>query len=320
MENSPLISVLIPVYNVEKYIRRCLDSVAAQTFTNWECILVDDGSPDASGKICDEYAAKDSRFRVIHKENGGVSSARNAGLDVARGEYVTFCDSDDWVEENWLSEQLNDISTEDFDVCVCGLYGHGRARRKILNRKSSKQLIFSENGFGGFSFLRFIKRRNVGELRYDESISYLEDSDFFYRLFDKCSKILWTDKPLYHYEDNPDSVTQQLGFTKQTDTAIAFCLRKYKEEKDRRLKKSILLFYINFLVGRVLSEQKNTEKIDSAVKTIRQNFFSLFFSPSIKFKRKALIVLICFSHDFSKNFIFKLWQKKQKIKINNSRQ
>lgn len=105
--SSPKISIIVPVYNVEKYIRRCLDSIAGQTFTDWECICVDDGTPDASGKICDEYAQKDGRFVVIHKENGGVSSARNVGLDVAKGEYVTFCDSDDWVEKEMLEVFYN---------------------------------------------------------------------------------------------------------------------------------------------------------------------------------------------------------------------
>ena len=97
--NNPKISVIVPVYNVERYLRKCLDSIIAQTFSDWECICVDDGSPDNSGKILDEYAAKDKRFVIIHKENGGVSSARNAGLDMARGEYITFCDSDDWIEK-----------------------------------------------------------------------------------------------------------------------------------------------------------------------------------------------------------------------------
>ena len=96
------ISIIVPVYNVEKYLRRCLDSILAQTFTDFECICIDDGSSDGSGKILDEYAEKDFRFVVIHKDNGGVSSARNAGLDVARGEWLAFVDSDDWVEKNFL--------------------------------------------------------------------------------------------------------------------------------------------------------------------------------------------------------------------------
>ena len=95
MNQNPLISIIIPVYNVEDYIRPCLDSILAQTYTNFEAILVDDGSKDGSGRICDEYAEKDSRFIVVHKENGGVSSARNKGLEIAKGEWVLFCDSDD---------------------------------------------------------------------------------------------------------------------------------------------------------------------------------------------------------------------------------
>ncbi|KAF3371822.1 glycosyl transferase family 2, partial [Enterococcus faecium] len=90
------ISIIVPVYKVEKYLRKCVDSILAQTFTDFEVILVDDGSPDNSGKICDEYAEKDNRVRVIHKENGGLSSARNAGIDVARGKYLGFVDSDDY--------------------------------------------------------------------------------------------------------------------------------------------------------------------------------------------------------------------------------
>ena len=95
--NSPLISIIIPVYNAERYLRQCLDSVVAQTYTNWECLLVDDGSKDGSGEICDEYAKKSSRFRVFHKENGGVSSARNTGIEESKGEWVYFCDADDYV-------------------------------------------------------------------------------------------------------------------------------------------------------------------------------------------------------------------------------
>lgn len=111
MENARnrKISVIVPVYNVEKYLRRCIDSILTQTFTDFELLLIDDGSKDESGKICDEYARKDERVRVFHKENGGVSSARNVGLDNARGEYISFCDADDWVDWSWLEEFCNKL-------------------------------------------------------------------------------------------------------------------------------------------------------------------------------------------------------------------
>lgn len=114
-----MISIIIPVYKAEKTIRRCLDSIMHQSYEDWEAIVVDDGSPDDAGKICDEYERVDSRFRVIHQKNGGVSSARNAGLDISRGEYIAFCDSDDYVEKNWLISFIRHI--EGYDVVVAGL-------------------------------------------------------------------------------------------------------------------------------------------------------------------------------------------------------
>ena len=104
------ISVIVPVYNTEKYLHRCVDSILAQTFTDFELLLIDDGSTDSSGAICDESAQKDSRVRVFHKENGGVSSARNLGLDKAKGKWVTFVDSDDWIKESFLNKlYINEI-------------------------------------------------------------------------------------------------------------------------------------------------------------------------------------------------------------------
>ena len=97
-----IISIIVPVYNVEKYLSRCLDSILFQSFPDWECILIDDGSSDNSGKICDEYAQQDDRFIVIHQQNSGVSAARNAGLDIAKGQWFSFVDSDDWIGSNFL--------------------------------------------------------------------------------------------------------------------------------------------------------------------------------------------------------------------------
>lgn len=128
--SSPKISIIVPVYNVEKYLRRCLDSILAQTFADFECICVDDGSPDGSGKVLDEYAEKDSRFVVIHKDNGGVSSARNAGLDVVHGEWIAFVDSDDWVENFYLEDMYNSAINNGSDLVFCALTKHHR--NKIL--------------------------------------------------------------------------------------------------------------------------------------------------------------------------------------------
>ena len=118
MSDKPLISVIVPVYNVERYLPRCIESILKQTYTNFELILVDDGTPDRSGIICDRYAEKDSRIRVIHKENGGVSTARNAGIDAAKGEWITFVDSDDWVSVKYLELLAECLDQNDYDLIV----------------------------------------------------------------------------------------------------------------------------------------------------------------------------------------------------------
>lgn len=115
----PQISIIVPVYNVEKYIHRCLDSIIAQTFTDWECILVDDGSSDNSGKICDEYAEKDNRFKVIHKENGGQAIARNMALDIATGDYISFVDSDDCVHPQYLEILCHNATENGAQISTC---------------------------------------------------------------------------------------------------------------------------------------------------------------------------------------------------------
>ncbi|MBQ8364377.1 MAG: glycosyltransferase family 2 protein [Bacteroidaceae bacterium] len=114
-----MVSIIIPVYKTEKYIRNCLDSILAQTYTHWEAILVDDGSPDDSGLICDEYAAKDMRFRVIHQKNRGVVNARNNGINVANGEYLAFIDSDDYIEDNMLEEMVFLAKNKQLDIVWC---------------------------------------------------------------------------------------------------------------------------------------------------------------------------------------------------------
>ena len=151
-----MVSVIVPVYKVEPFLRRCVDSLLSQTYQNLEIILVDDGSPDRCGQICDEYAAQDARVKVIHKENGGVSSARNAGIEAAAGEYVTFVDSDDWVEP-WAYQILRQLIVEhDADVAEGALryYRPWKPERLFLEGKNTKKGfgLFQSAGLGAFVF------------------------------------------------------------------------------------------------------------------------------------------------------------------------
>ena len=138
------ISIIVPVYKVEKYLKKCVDSILAQTFTDFELILVDDGSPDDSGKICEEYAEKDARVRVLHKENGGLSSARNAGIEVAKGKYLGFIDSDDYIAEDMYELLYNTIIKEDADLSICGIYDVYEGKAPIVKPTIEKVVSAEE--------------------------------------------------------------------------------------------------------------------------------------------------------------------------------
>lgn len=143
MSDSPLISVIIPVYNVEKYLHRCLDSVIEQTYKNLEVILIDDGSTDHSGEICDDYAAKDVRIHVIHQENQGVSAARNKGLDTAKGEYIAFVDSDDYILPEMYAKMLECIIENNVDFCVCQWQYEYADGRQVVQKDKIDPAIYA---------------------------------------------------------------------------------------------------------------------------------------------------------------------------------
>lgn len=186
--NNPAISIIIPVYNAEKYLRRCIESVLSQSFTDFELILVDDGSKDSSPQICDEYAAQDSRVKVIHKSNGGVSAARNDGLDIAKSEYVTFIDSDDWVEREYLSTISN---YRDYDIVFFShrlIYEDGYTSEFIFDAKEgNKQNIWeiiaalrknkTNWNFYGYTWNKMFRRDIIEKykIRFIEGLRISED-------------------------------------------------------------------------------------------------------------------------------------------------
>lgn len=208
--NNIAISVIVPVYNVEKYLNRCIDSILAQTFTDFELLLIDDGSKDASGEICDEYVAKDTRVRVFHKNNEGVSKARNLGLDNARGEWITFVDADDYIDKDFL--YTYDSLKADVDVVVqsvycikdsCALTKIGFKEQLIF--KSSieciKHILAIHKGLLGYSVNKLYKAGIIRDFQvyYDERLMFREDEEFVLRYFTHVKKIICTPYAGYYY-------------------------------------------------------------------------------------------------------------------------
>lgn len=209
-----LISIILPVYNVEKYLFKCIDSIINQTYKNFEIILVDDGSLDSSGQICDEYATVDSRIKVIHKENGGVSSARNRGLDIATGKWVLFADPDDIIPLDALNYYAEVISSNNVDM-VLGSYVECNEKGNIIkseDKQFEKQIsmleclkLFYKSDtylFQGYVWNRLMKLSIIKEnnLKYNESIYFKEDGLFAVQYMVCCSlPCYYTSKIVYNY-------------------------------------------------------------------------------------------------------------------------
>lgn len=216
-----MISIIVPVYNAEKYLHQCVDSILLQTFTDFELLLINDGSTDGSGAICDEYAAMDARVRVFHKENTGVSETRNIGIDNSNGDYVIFCDSDDYWYESTTLEFLYKISVKyDLDI-VRGEYkavdGLGKdlfirpvtkSKENIANKVISN-IIFLKEAINGeyFLVLCLIKKRVLSDIRYNVNRSFLEDMELISRLMLKQMRCMYTPFRFYAYRKIASSVS-----------------------------------------------------------------------------------------------------------------
>ena len=203
-----VLSVIVPVYKVEPFLRKCVDSIINQTYRNLEIILVDDGSPDNCGAICDEYAEKDNRVFVIHKNNGGVSSTRNVGIEQAKGDYITFVDSDDWLEETMYEEMIACAKTKNADVVCCN-YQYGKWENQDTKQtyqyggsEACHKMFESNRLVDGISVApidKIFRRDIVGSIRFCEQCSYAEDTLFVTEVLCIANCVVKLDKTFYHY-------------------------------------------------------------------------------------------------------------------------
>lgn len=262
------ISVIVPIYKVEKYIHRCIDSILNQDFLDYELILVDDGSPDNCGKICDEYEKKDNRIKVIHKKNGGLSSARNAGIDIMSGKYVTFIDSDDFIHPSMFSSMINEMEKQSADIAVCSFLRTATdvepqkisKEYKSFNNFQSVKMLYTE----GITFItacgKIYKSSLFENIRYPHG-KYHEDEFITYKLLYSSEKVIFSEEQLYFYYVNPESITQSSFSEKHLDALDAFVERtNYFAEKNEV---TLAQLASNALIARImyshqcLSREKN---------------------------------------------------------------
>ena len=239
MNQQPLVSIVVPVYNCIQHLPECLKSIRSQTFTDWETVLVDDGSNDGSGDLCDREAASDPRFRVIHKENGGVSTARNAGIDAARGTYLAFIDSDDLIVPTYLEKLSRAAQRFDADIAICGYdrvfpdwelhFSPLPFSVGLIQGTKDFLMLFTEartNLFGVSIWAKLYRMDIIRDyaIRFDPEISYEEDCDFNVRYLAYVNTVAAVGDILYRYRQSDDTLSK--AYRKDTFRFLAHGFQK----------------------------------------------------------------------------------------------
>ncbi len=211
-----MITVVVSIYNVEKYLDRCIQSLMQQTYKDFELLLVDDGSPDQCPQMCDEWEKKDTRITVYHKTNGGLSSARNYGIEHAKGEYIIFPDPDDWVESDYLERLVTLKNEYQADLSICGYYlGNSMLESctsiAVLNTRDALEQLMMPRSFCGFAWNKLYNMDIIikNDLRFDLELGMVQDLHFNVRYFQLCDSIAYDPHPLYHYSIDTGGVTSR---------------------------------------------------------------------------------------------------------------
>ncbi len=243
IKENHLISVIIPVYNVEQYLDRCLESVVNQTYKNLEIILVDDGSPDNCPKMCDEWAKKDSRIKVIHKQNGGASSSRNTGLDVMTGDFMCFIDSDDFIAKNYIEVLYNNLieTNSDVSMCMCCYVYENRKykfnlenKRSVYSNESVYDLLFYDDSVERIvPWCKIYKKEIFENLRF-KNVKIHEDELIMLDIFSRCKTIVKTYAQLYYYFQRNNSTMGVKKFNEDNFLIVDAVVERYNYFKNTK--------------------------------------------------------------------------------------
>lgn len=312
-----LISVIVPVYKVEKYIHKCIDSIINQTYTNLEIILVDDGSPDSCGKICDEYAKKDNRIKVIHKTNGGLSDARNAGTKHAKGTYLTYIDSDDFVSENYIEYMYNLLKhSADITFATCGveiirnksiIQHESDTNFHKYNREEAFTSLLYDEGLFLSAWGKLFRTDFIKNYSFPKGKAY-EDTAVIYKWINDSNKIICGEEKCYYYVDRANSISNQKEFNNNEIDYInnSKLMLKFINENyglDEAVERFFL--YVNFRELRILllSKNKNKQYEEEMWSNIKKHRITVLKNKKIS-KRDKLAIYTSF---FGKKFFKLAW-------------
>lgn len=317
-ECNELISVIIPVYNVEKYVNRCVESVLNQTYKNLEIILVDDGSTDNSGKICDNYSKKDKRVRVIHKKNGGLSDARNAGIDIESGKIISFIDSDDFVELNFIEKLYGWMKNSNADISCCSfdLYFEN-SNKYVLQNFSKIEQKYNKNDalkyfciqgyFGVGTWNKLYKASLFKEIRFPIG-KICEDWRTIYKVIEKTKTIYYNSLPLYHYRQRENSITKSKKIQYDAIDAINEVIEYFKKTDKNLLPYAYQAYCINCIgiYNKALIQNNKIEMKKSYYLGKEQYNKMSYFGLK---KSKKLQIFVFYNMHVLYDFIFKVLKK-----------
>lgn len=311
------ISVIVPVYNKEKYISRILGDISNQSFEDFECIIVDDGSADSSGEICDEFAAKDERFCVMHIPNGGVSHARNIGLEKASGKYITFVDADDHIEPDYLQRLYTDIALSHADIVIAGPLKVWKDNRQPVAPKIPYQGLqrmdallpdFAEvqktTGIYGFCWGKMMSRELLSDVRFSEWLHLAEDFEFYLRVYPKVKTVFFDDQCKYHYlqeADNSSAIVNSADIDYFAQLKVNLSYRSFLKnagyyiEKNRENVDALIANYAFFSIFHCVREQIPA-KVDEVHSLLIENDFCINGRGLLQ-----SIILFCIQHDMKKS-------------------
>lgn len=299
-----LVSVIVPVYNAEVYLRKCIESIINQTYEKLEVILVDDGSTDNSGKICDEYSLKDNRIRVIHKSNKGLSDTRNKGIEIAQGEYLSFVDSDDYIDRDMIRYIVENMEQNKCDIGICGWFLEREKDISICKFECSKMIINSEkcieyllsnNSFDNFMCNKIFKKKLFKNIRFPVG-KKLEDLSVLYKIISEAESIYIESKPLYYYVLHDNSITSNLY--NQIDESVfdEYIIRKdnllkmYPNLKDKILSNYFTACRSNLIIS-IKSNKRDAGFEKERIKDMKENWKYIWKDKSIKLRSKISFTL-----------------------------